>query len=298
MERKIRSLQKEKNAVILAHYYQVPEVQAIADYIGDSLELSRIARDSDADTIVFCGVRFMAETAKILSPSKKVLIPEIIAGCPLAESVTPKQLAEAKAKHPDYAVVSYVNTNADVKAMSDVCCTSANAVSVVKNIDNDKIIFVPDGNLGRYAAKNVPDKTIIPWHGSCYVHEIRANLHRVIQEREKYPDALVLAHPECNEAVLDEADFIGSTSQIIKFAAESESTEFIIVTERGIEYMLNKRVPDKTFHFIKEMVCFNMKKISLESVYYSLKDDKYEITLPDDIISRSAKALNKMLDYS
>lgn len=296
MEREIESLRQEKDALILAHYYQLPEIQAIADYVGDSLELSRLAKEAPNKVIIFCGVRFMAETAKILSPHKKVIIPELSAGCPLADSIDAGQLRDLRKKYPDYSVVSYVNTNADVKALSDVCCTSANAVKVVQNMENDKILFVPDGNLARYVQTKV-SKKIIPWAGNCYVHAIRAPVERVLEEKAKHPSAELLVHPECNCDVIEIADFVGSTSQIIRYAVASEKKEFIIVTERGIEYSLKKQAPDKKFYFIKEMVCFNMKKITLDSVLRALEDEIYEIKLRDEIIEAARGSLENMLKY-
>lgn len=296
MENKIKSLKKETGALILAHYYQPPAVQAAADFIGDSLELSKRARDASNNLIIFCGVRFMAETAKILSPQKKIIIPEISAGCPMADSINAEQLTEFRKKYPDFAVVSYVNTNADVKAMSDVCCTSSNAVKVVQNIENDNILFLPDGNLARFVRNNV-HKNIVSWPGHCYVHAVRAPLLKVQNIQAQHPSAEILAHPECNIDVIEIADFVGSTSQIIKYAETSTNSEFIVVTERGINYMLHKKMPNKDFYFVPEMVCFNMKKITMKSVERALKDEIYEIKLDEKIMEQAKKPLDKMLFY-
>jgi quinolinate synthase len=293
---KIKELKDEKNAVILVHNYQRGEVQEIADYLGDSLDLSIKANSTDAEIIVFCGVRFMAETAKILSPEKKVLMPKEEAGCPMANMVTPDDVLDMRRKHPNAKVVSYVNTNADVKAVSDVCCTSANAVKVVKNIESDEIIFVPDKNLGSYV-KRFTDKKIILWDGFCYVHD-SISREEVLKEKEKFPEALLLVHPECRPEVIDIADEVLSTSGMIKFAKKSSAKSFLIGTEEGIIYRLKKENPEKEFFTAGEAtICSDMKLTRQEDVYLALKEEKHVITLPNDILSASRKALEEMLRY-
>jgi quinolinate synthase len=293
---KIKELKDKKNAVILVHNYQRGEVQDIADYLGDSLGLSGEAHETDAEMIVFCGVKFMAETAKILSPEKKVLMPREEAGCPMANMVTPDDVLAMRKEHPNAKVVSYVNTNADVKALTDVCCTSANAVKVVKNIDADEIIFLPDKNLGSYV-KRFTDKKIILWNGFCYVHE-RISKEEVLQAKNKFSEALLLVHPECRPEIIDIADEVLSTSGMIKFAKSSSAKSFLIGTEEGILYRLKKENPNKEFHSAgTPKICSNMKLTHLEDVYNALNEEKYEINLPEDIISASKKSLEAMLKY-
>jgi len=292
----INELKDKKNAVILVHNYQRGKIQDIADYLGDSLGLSQQAKSTKAEIIVFCGVKFMAETAKILSPNKKVLMPRKEAGCPMANMVTPRDVLTLRDKYPRAKVVSYVNTNADVKAVSDVCCTSANAVEVVKNIDSDEIIFVPDKNLGSYV-KRFTSKRIILWDGFCYVHD-RISKDEVISAKEKHPEALLLVHPECRPEVIDVADEVLSTSGILKFAKKSNTKSFLIGTEEGIIYRLKKENPEKVFYNVgTPRVCSDMKLTHLEDVYLALKEEKNEITLSKDIISASQKALEEMLKY-
>ncbi len=293
---KIKELKDKKDAIILVHNYQRGEVQEIADYLGDSLDLSRKANSTAAEIIVFCGVRFMAETAKILSPEKKVLMPREEASCPMANMVTPDDVLEMRNKHPNAKVVSYVNTNADVKAVTDVCCTSANAVKVVKNIDADEIIFVPDKNLGSYV-KRFTDKKIILWDGFCYVHD-QISKEEILAAKEKFSEALLLVHPECRPAVIDLADEVLSTSGMIKFAKESSAKSFLIGTEEGIIYRLKKENPNKDFYSAgTPKICSNMKLNHLEDVYATLNEEKYEINLPENIINASKKSLEAMLKY-
>jgi quinolinate synthase len=293
---KIKELKDKKNAVLLVHNYQRGEIQDIGDFVGDSLGLSQEAHKTNAEIIVFCGVRFMAETARILSPEKKVLIPREEAGCPMANMVTPEDVLDMRKKYPDAKVVSYVNTNADVKALSDVCCTSANAVKVIENIDADEIIFVPDRNLGSYV-KRFTDKKIILWDGFCYVHE-SITKEEVLLAKKKYPQALLLVHPECRPEVIDIADEVLSTSGMLEFAKESGVKSFLIGTEEGILYGLKKQNPGKNFYTAgTPKICSDMKLTHLEDVYAALKDEKHEITLPGDIISASKKALEAMLKY-
>jgi len=287
-------LKKEKNAIILVHNYQRSEIQDIADFLGDSLGLSRKAVKTDAKIIVFCGVRFMAETAKILSPEKMVLLPRKEAGCPMADMITAEDLRILKEKYPGAKVVSYVNTNADVKAESDICCTSANAIKVVRNIKAEKIIFTPDKNLAAYCQR-FTDKEIIPWNGYCYVHE-KIREEEVRLAKEKFPDALLLVHPECNTSVIDLADEVLSTSGMLNFAKKTDKKRFLIGTEEGLIYRLKKENPGKKFYTVgTAKICRNMKMTTLNDVYLSLKEERYAIKLPEDIIKFAQKALTAML---
>ena len=289
-------LKKEKNAIILVHNYQRPEIQNIADFLGDSLGLAREAVKTDAGIIVFCGVRFMAETAKILSPKKMVLLPRKEAGCPMADMITADDLRILKEKYPGAKVVSYVNTNADVKAESDICCTSANAVEVVRNIKTERIIFTPDKNLAAYCERFV-DKDIIPWNGYCYVHE-KIRKEEVRLAKEKFPDALLLVHPECNPSVIDLADEVLSTSGMLNFAKKTDKKIFLIGTEEGLIYRLKKENPGKEFYAAgTAKMCRNMKLTTLNDVYFSLKEERYAIELPEGIIESAQKALEAMLKY-
>jgi quinolinate synthase len=292
----IAKLKKEKKAIILVHNYQRPEIQNIADSLGDSLELAREAAKTDARIIVFCGVRFMAETAKILSPGKMVLLPKKEAGCQMAEMVTAEDLRRLKKNHPDAKIVSYVNTNADVKAESDVCCTSANAVKVVKNIAAEKIIFTPDKNLAAYCQR-FTDKEIIPWNGYCYVHE-RISKEEVLLAKEKFSDALLLVHPECKPSVIDLADEVLSTSGMVSFAKKSDKKRFLIGTEEGLIYRLKRENPGKEFYAAgTAKMCLNMKLTTLHDVYSSLKEEYYPIRLKEEIIKSAQKALMAMMKH-
>lgn len=294
---KITKLKKEKNAIVLVHNYQRSEIQNIADSLGDSLGLAREAAKTDARIIVFCGVRFMAETAKILSPEKTVIIPRKDAGCPMADMITAEDLRILKEKYPGAKVVSYVNTNADVKAESDICCTSANAIKVVRNIKAEKIIFTPDKNLAAYCQR-FTDKEIIPWNGYCYVHE-RIREEEVRLAKEKFPDALLLVHPECNPSVIDLADEVLSTSGMLSFAKKSDKKRFLIGTEEGLIYRLKKENPGKEFYAAgTAKMCRNMKLTTLNDVYFSLKEERYTIELPEGIIESAQKALMGMLKYA
>lgn len=293
----IIKLKKEKNAIILVHNYQRPEIQNIADSLGDSLRLAREAAKTDARIIVFCGVRFMAETAKILSPEKTVIIPRKDAGCPMADMITAEDLRILKGKYPGAKVVSYVNTNADVKAESDICCTSANAIKVVRNIKAEKIIFTPDKNLAAYCQR-FTDKEIIPWNGYCYVHE-KIREEEVRLAKEKLPDALLLVHPECNPSVIDLADEVLSTSGMLNFAKKTDKKRFLIGTEEGLIYRLKKENPGKEFYAAgTAKMCRNMKLTTLNDVYFSLKEERYAIELPEGIIESAQKALEAMLKYA
>jgi quinolinate synthase len=291
----ILRLKKERNAVIVAHNYQVDDVQEIADLVGDSLALSKYCASSDAEVIVFCGVHFMAESAKILSPYKTVLLPEINAGCPMADMVTAESLREFKTKYPEAATVCYINSPAEVKAECDICCTSSNAVEIVKSMKEKDIIFVPDQNLGSYVAKKVPEKNIILWNGYCVTHH-KIKLEEVKIMKEVHPDAILLVHPECKSDIIEIADFVGSTKQIIDFATGSHNKKFIIGTEMGVLFKLKKENPDKTFFLMSQgLVCPNMKKTSLKSVYNALNEMKYKIELSEDIRSKARKCLDRML---
>lgn len=294
MIEEIFALKKEKNAVILAHNYQIPEVQDVADLIGDSLELSRAAARLDAEVIIFCGVDFMAETAAILSPRKLVVLPIKGAWCPMAHMITPEQLREIKSLYPDAAVVCYVNSTAEVKAESDVCCTSANGVQVVNSLEQGKVIFVPDRNLAAYVSK-FTKKQIIPWNGYCYVHD-RFTPEDIRAARELHPKAEVLVHPECRPEVIDLADYVYSTSGMGRHAKASKSREFIIGTEVGMLYRLKKDNPDKEFYPLSEKaICQNMKKTSLDKVLEALQTLEPRVTVPEEIANRARKSIERML---
>ncbi|MGM0771286.1 MAG: quinolinate synthase NadA [Halobacteriota archaeon] len=292
---KIRSLKKERNAVILAHCYARNEVQDIADFVGDSLGLSQEAVDQDAGVIVFCGVSFMAESAAVLSPEKTVLMPDADANCPMAAMVDVPSLREMKKQHPDAMVVCYVNTMADVKAESDICCTSANAVEVVNSLDTDEIIFVPDKNLAAYVAEHT-DKKIIPWNGYCPVH------NQILEEdvtlaRKEHPGAEILAHPECRSKVLEDSDYVFSTTGMLKYARDSSCNDFIISTEQGIMHQLELENPEKRFYPVSEFAfCSDMKMINLEAVLRSLENMEYVVTVPEDIRQGAKRSLDRMLD--
>jgi quinolinate synthase len=291
----ILRLKQQRDGVIVAHNYQVDEVQAIADVVGDSFALSKYCASSSHDVIIFCGVRFMAESAKILSPQKTVLLPEVHAGCPMADMVTVEDLRSLKRKHPHAAVVCYINTSAEVKAECDICCTSSNAVKVIQSLAEEEIIFVPDKNLGDYIAKKVPEKRMIIWNGFCVTHH-RVTAEEVKKVRKAHPDALILVHPECRPEVVGLADYVGSTKQIIDFATASQEKKFIIGTEMGVLYSLKKDNPEKTFYLLSPgLICPNMKKTSLKSVYHALKEMQYKIELSEEVISKAGLTLERML---
>jgi len=292
---KIKRLKTERNAVILAHNYQPGEIQDIADLTGDSLALSVKAAQTDADVIVFCGVRFMAETAAILSPGKTVLLPDNHAGCPLADMITAKQLRDLKRKHSDAAVVCYVNSSAEVKAESDYCCTSSNAVDIVESLPRDKeIIFVPDQHLGRFVSEKTGREMIL-WPGYCTTHAAITE-DDVKNARAAHPGAVVMAHPECTEPVKAVSDQILSTGQMLKFAKQSEARSFIVATETGIIHTLKKENPGKGFFAAStRAVCPNMKRITLDKVLWSLEDMHYEIIVPEEIRTRAKNALDRMV---
>lgn len=296
--KEIERLKKEKNAVILAHYYVNDEVQEIADYIGDSYYLAKVARDVEADTIVFCGVEFMGESAKILNPDKTVLMPDMSADCPMAHMADVEKIKEMREKYDDLAVVCYINSTAELKCHSDVCVTSSNAVKIVKALPNKNIFFIPDENLGRHVASQVPEKNIILNNGFCHVHvSVTADNVRAI--KEKYPKALVLAHPECKQEVLDEADYIGSTSGIIDFATASDNEEFIICTESGVGYKLREQNPDKKFYFAgTKHFCPNMKLNTVEKVCHVLKTGENEVQVNGEVRNGSLAPLDSMLELA
>lgn len=292
----IQRLKKEANAVILAHNYQLEEVQEIADFIGDSFYLSKIAATTKHDVIVFCGVHFMAETAKILSPEKVVLLPEKDAGCPMADMVTAEGLRKLKMENPGVPVVCYVNSSAEVKAESDICCTSANAVNIVASLDSDKVIFVPDEHLGDYVAKKVPNKQLILWKGHCITHA-KVKAEEVKKIRQLHPEAELLIHPECSPEVVKLGDFAGSTSEIIRYAKQSNAKNFIIGTEMGVLCTLRADLPNKNFYLMHPgLVCPNMKKTRIQSVYEALRDHKYEIHVAKDIALKARNTLERMLE--
>lgn len=294
---RIEKLKKEKNAVIVSHNYQLDEIQQIADFTGDSLELAKKVVNVESDIIVFCGVRFMAEMANALNPTKKILIPRIDAGCPMADTITAEDVKELRKKYPDYTFIAYVNTNADVKAEIDICCTSSNALTIVRNVKNDKIVFLPDKNLGNYIKQNVPEKEIILWHGCCNVHD-RISLEEVKKTKELHPNAEVVVHPECRPEVVEFADKVLSTGEMVKYVAKADAQEFIIGTEEGMISRLQKEAPDKRFYLAsRAFVCPNMKKTRLEDILYALENEKYEVKLSDSLRERSKKSLDEMLKY-
>ncbi len=296
----IEALKEERNALILAHYYQDPDIQDIADHLGDSLKLAQIATETDAEVIVLCGVHFMAETAKILNPDLTVLLPDLDAGCSLAESCPPELFSEHVAKYPDHTVVSYINTSAAVKALSDIICTSSNADRVIAGIPAETpIIFAPDKHMGRYLMSKT-GRTMQLWDGTCSVHELFSE-REILQLKARYPNALVLAHPECVETVLRHADHIGSTTSIIKFATSRDGGEFIVATEEGVVHQMKKMAPENTFIPVPGSdgcacnQCPFMRKITLEKVYLALRDLQPEITLDEDLRLRALRPLERML---
>ena len=293
---RINDLRRRRCAFILAHNYQLPEVQDIADFVGDSLAMAREAAKVRADAIVLCGVHFMAETAKLLNPGRAVLEPDPNAGCPMADMVTPRELAEAKARHPDAAVVTYVNSSAAVKAMSDICCTSANAVEIVNSIPRERpILFVPDQCLGDYVAEKTGRTNIFLWPGFCPTHH-RILAEHVAARRREHPDAEVCAHPECTREVRAAADFIGSTGQIIRHVAESPKKAFIIATELGVCHTMRRQNPGKTIIEVTHLAdCPNMKLNTLEKVLWSLEDMRFEVTIPEEVAAGARRAIERML---
>ena len=296
----IRELARKRNAIILAHNYQAPEVQDVADVTGDSLGLALEAQKTDAEIIVFCGVHFMAESAKILNPEKRVLLPNLSAGCSLADSITPESLQEWKDRYPDHTVVTYVNSTAEVKAMSDICCTSANAVSVIRSLENDKVLFTPDRNLGGWVKRQVPEKEVVVYDGVCPTHDVLRGAN-VIKAHSAFPDAIVIAHPECREDILALADEICSTTAMIGRIAKYPNTKtFIVATESGIVHQMKKRYPDREFVMADGCIgcrlhCPYMKMNSLSNVKRSLVEDKFVITVEPDVMEGARLALERML---
>ncbi len=299
----IKKLKKEKNAVLLAHYYQENDIQDVADYIGDSLGLAQQAARTNADIIVFAGVHFMAETAKILCPDKKVLLPDLNAGCSLADSCPPEKFAAFKAEHPDHLVITYVNCSADIKALSDIICTSSNAVQIVNSIHaGQKIIFAPDKNLGRYIVEKT-GRDMVLWNGSCMVHEI-FSLQKIVRLKSQHPSALFIAHPECEKQILDKADFIGSTTALLNFTINRKEKEFIVATETGILHQMQKASPEKTFIPAPPDSncacndCPHMKLNTLEKLYVCLKYEKPELIIPEHLIQKARIPIDRMLELS
>lgn len=290
----VARLKKEKNAVILAHNYQIGEVQDVADYVGDSFGLAQKAEEADAEVIIFCGVHFMAESAKILAPEKKVILPVKEAGCPLADMADVEAVRAKKKEHPDAAVVAYVNTSAAVKAEIDVCCTSSNALKVVESLPQEKIIFLPDKNLGQYIADRT-EKEIIIWDGYCITHH-RVDLEELKKAREAHPDAPIAVHPECQPEVVKAADYVGGTSGILKFARETTAKSIIIGTEMGMLHRLKKENPEKTFFLLSpRLICVNMKKTTLEKVVESLQNLSPQIEVEEEIAKKAKQSLERML---
>lgn len=299
----IEKLKKEKNAIILAHYYQESEIQDIADYVGDSLGLAQMAASTTADIIVFAGVHFMAETAKILNPTKKVLLPDLNAGCSLSDSCPPEQFAKFKQAHPDHLVISYINCSAGIKALSDIICTSSNAKLIVDSLPKDqKIIFAPDKNLGRYVAKET-GRDLVLWDGACMVHEI-FSLEKIVRLKEQHNNCKIVAHPECEEPVLKIADFVGSTTQILNFVATDSADTFIIATEAGILHQMQKKAPNKTLIAAPPESncacndCPHMKLNTLEKLYLAMKYEVPEITMEEGLRLQAKKSIDRMMEMS
>jgi quinolinate synthase len=300
----INRLRRERNAVILAHYYQEGEIQDIADFIGDSLQLSQQATKTKADVIVFAGVHFMAETAKLLCPEKTVLIPDVEAGCSLADSCNPEDFKKFKDKYPDHIVISYVNTTAEIKALTDIICTSSNALEIVNSLPADqKIIFAPDRNLGNYI-NSVSGRNMVVWQGACHVHE-RFSVEKLAELKKENPDAKVISHPECEKPILIMSDFIGSTSALLKFAISDTAQKYIVCTESGILHQMNNKLPEKTFipappndSTCACNDCQFMKMITLQKIYESLRFNRFEIKLDPTIQERALKPIVRMLELS
>lgn len=291
----IFKLKQEKNAIILAHNYQIPDIYDVADLVGDSLDLSRKASKTDAEIIVFCGVHFMAESAKLLSPNKKVLLPSLQAGCFMADMITVEKLREKKKEYPNAKVVTYVNSTAAVKAESDICCTSANAVKIVNSMDADEIIFTPDQHLGEYVQR-FTDKKIITWPGFCHVHRALLPV-KVLEAKQKHPKAVLIVHPESRAEVIDLADFVTSTNGMLDVVRVSDAKEFLIATEEGMLERLKREFPDRKFYALMG-ACINMKKITLENTYEALRDEKYVIEVGEEVAVKASPALQRMLEVS
>ena len=297
-QEEIKQLKLEKDAVLLAHYYVPAEVQEIADYVGDSFYLSKVASKLTNKVLVFCGVSFMGESGKLLNPDKAVLMPDASADCPMAHMVTKAEIDDVRARYEDLAVVCYINSTAEIKSWSDVCVTSANAVQIVKKLPIQNILFIPDKNLGRYVAEQVPEKNVMLVKGYCPVHE-EMKVKEIQELKQLHPLAEVLAHPECNASVLSIADYIGSTTGILKQAAASNAKEFIIATEIGVRYELEKQNPKKTFYFPKtEPVCMDMKKITLDGILHVLRTGENGAAVASNIAEPSKATLNRMLELA
>ena len=295
---RINNLKKEKKAVILAHCYQPVEIDLVADYVGDSLYLSQVAAETDAEIIVFAGVSFMAQTAKILSPTKKVLLPQKDAGCEMADMINYKQVLEFKAKYPDIPVVCYVNSTAEVKSECDLCCTSSNAVQVVKSLKAEKILFLPDQHLGKWVEKQLGNLEVITYPGCCPIHE-QISPEEIANIRAKYPDSLVLVHPECEMSVSLLADYVGSTAGIMNFVKNSENNSFVIVTEKGVVDRLERDYPEKEFIPIRDnLVCPSMKMTTLEDILNVLENETNEIVVEKEIAIKAVKCIDRMLEAS
>jgi quinolinate synthase len=299
IEEKIQELKRERGAIIIAHNYQPDEVQAIADFTGDSLELSRKAAELEEETVVFCGVHFMAETAAILSPEKTILIPDPFAGCPMADMITAEQLRAWKAEHPGAAVVCYVNSSAAVKAECDLCCTSSNAMKIVASVPEDQtILFVPDTHLGNYVKKQLGRENMLMWDGYCPTHSRIRDID-LLREKQEHPNAIIMAHPECPLPIRELADELLSTGQMCAFAKESDATEFIVATELGILFRLRNENPDKKFYAVSDRaICPNMKKIDLEKILWSLQDMQHRVVVPEETANKARRSIEAMLELS
>ena len=296
MKKKIENLKKEKNAVILAHFYAPHEAQEVADFVGDSFYLAKIAKECDKDIIVFCGVSFMGESAKILNPEKKVLMPDLTADCPMAHMVKPGVIDEMRRKYDDLAVVCYINSTAELKCQSDVCVTSSNAIKIVKGLPNKNIFFIPDKNLGRFVAEQIPEKNIILNDGCCPIHA-EITKEQIEEEKRKHPDAKILTHPECGEDVIRISDYIGSTAEIIEYAKNDLAEEFVICTEKGVEYKLMKDNPQKKFFFVTpEPCCRDMKLNNLENILKVLENEDKVVEIAEEMRNEALKPLDRMLE--
>lgn len=294
---KLAKLKKERNAIILAHYYVEDEIQKVADYIGDSYYLSKIATTVPEKVIVFAGVNFMADSAKVLNPQKIVLLPDITADCPMAHMVTVEKIRKVREMYDDVAVVCYINSSVEIKAEADVCVTSANAVKVTKALPNKNIFFVPDKNLAHFVAEKIPEKNFIYNDGFCHVHN-NMSLDYILEMKEEYPDLQVLVHPECPRAILEHADYIGSTSGIINYATESDAKEFLVCTEIGVLHELEEKNPNKTFYYSEVNVCPNMKKITLKKIVDSLETMRPQVEVAESIRQKALKPLERMLELA
>ena len=296
MEKQIEKLKREKNAVILAHYYAPDEAQRVADFVGDSFYLAKVAKKTSADIIVFCGVSFMGESAKILNPDKKVIMPDLSADCPMAHMVAPGKIQEMRKQFDDLAVVCYINSTADLKCQSDVCVTSSNAVKIVKALPNKNIFFIPDRNLGRYVANQVPEKNIMLNDGCCPIHA-KITKGQIEAVRKLHPDAKVISHPECEDEVLEVSDYIGSTAELIEYAGKSDATEFIVCTETGVEYKLSCDNPDKRFFFVDPMpCCSDMKLNTLENILSVLEKENNTVEIDEETRRKALIPLDRMLE--